>query len=248
MDRVTDILIAALKQALAADGEQRLYRGGKLAGLFPGRGGAAGEAAARALGDGLLEVVRTEVKGKTAIAWVRLTPRGVECLHEHESPVRALHELRAALSRGRDAVPVWLDEMRAALRALEDQFVADAQKAQQRLEALTRRVEDALRRLEEATPVLPRAVGERYPWAVDALDYLDRRRHAGAAGPCPLPELHDALRRPHPSLSIGAFHEGLRRLHEGRVLRLQPAANLADLPQPEFALFDDGAVLYYAAR
>jgi hypothetical protein len=248
MDRVNEILIEVLKQALSADAEQRLYRSGKLDGLFPGRGGTSAEAAAMALRDGLLEVVRTEVKGKTIIDWVRLTPRGVEHLHAHESPVQALHELRESLCRSRDAVPVWLSEMRAALRALEEQFITDAQKSQQRLDALTRRVDDALRRLAEATPVLPKELSDGYPWSVDALDYLDRRRHAGALGPCPLPELHESLRRTHPALSIGHFHEGLRRLHERRVLRLQPTAGLADLPRPEFALFDDGAVLYYAAR
>src|SRR3954452_12143973 len=49
-DRVTEVLTAALKQALADHpAEQRLYKSGKLEGLFPGRGGAGGEAAARAL-------------------------------------------------------------------------------------------------------------------------------------------------------------------------------------------------------
>src|SRR5262245_64832138 len=96
-DKVHDALIEALRQALAAPGELRLYRAGKLPGLFAGRGGAAGEAAARAVRDGLLEVVRTEVKGKTAIDWVRVTPRGVDYLHEHESPVEVLRELRGLL-------------------------------------------------------------------------------------------------------------------------------------------------------
>ena len=72
----------------------RLYKSGKLEGLFPGRAGANGDAAALALRDSLLEVVRTETKGKTTIEWVRLTPQGVEFLHEHQSPIRALNELR----------------------------------------------------------------------------------------------------------------------------------------------------------
>ena len=97
MDKVTTILVAALKQALADPVEQRLYRSGKLSGLFAGRGGANGDAAAQALRDRLLEVVRTETKGKTVIDWVRLTPRGVDFLHDHESPVEALHDLRSYL-------------------------------------------------------------------------------------------------------------------------------------------------------
>jgi len=87
-----------------------------------------------------------------------------------------------------------------------------------------------------------------HPWAIDVLNYLDRRRNGGAPGGCPLPELFAAVVRQHPALSVSAFHEGLRRLHDRRALRLQPAASLADLPQPEYALLDGAAVLYYAAR
>src|SRR4051794_35335439 len=85
IDKVTQTLIDALKEALAEPGEQRLFRTGKLEGLFAGRTGTNAEAAERALREGLLEVVRTETKGKTATEWVRLTPRAMEFLHHHES-------------------------------------------------------------------------------------------------------------------------------------------------------------------
>ncbi len=248
MDKVTEALVEALRAALSEPGEQRLYRSGKLPGLFAGRTGAAGQAAARALGDGFLEVARTETKGKVVTDWVRLTPRGVEFLHEHESPTRALQEVRDALRVNHEAIPVWLAEMRAGLRALDDRLAADAGKWLHRLEALARRVEEALARLEAATPLLPPDLTEAHPWAADALSYLDRRRAGGAANGCPLPELFDALRPRHPELSVAGFHDGLRRLHERRSLRLQAAADPADLPQPEYALLDGGAVLYYAAR
>jgi hypothetical protein len=248
VDKVTEALVEALRAALSEPGERRLYRSGKLPGLFAGRTGAAGQAAARALGDGFLEVARTETKGKVVTDWVRLTPRGVEFLHEHESPTRALQEVRDALRVNHEAIPVWLAEMRAGLRALDDRLAADAGKWLHRLEALTRRVEEALTRLEAATPLLPTDLTEAHPWAADALGYLDRRRAGGAAGGCPLPELFDALRPGHPDLSVAAFHDGLRRLHERRSLRLHPAEGPADLGQPEYALLDGGAVLYYAAR
>src|SRR5205085_7944438 len=103
-DRVTEVLTAALKQALADHpAEHRLYKSGKLEGLFPGRSGAGGEAAARALRDGLVEAVRTEVKGKTTIEWVRLTPRGVEFVHGQESPAVALRELRDTLRTNQES-------------------------------------------------------------------------------------------------------------------------------------------------
>jgi CRP-like cAMP-binding protein len=246
MDRVTELLAEGLKRALAGTAEQRLYRSGKLEGLFSGRGGAAGEAGARAVRDGLVEVARTETRGKTVIEWVRITPAGVDFLDRHESPVRALEDLRTALRLNQQAVPVWLAEMQAGLHALDRRLAADAEGWQQRLEALARRVDQALRRIEQMTPPLPEDVVRDCPWAIDAINYLDRRKSGGAAGDCPLPELFAALRRAHASLTLGAFHEGLRRLHERHALRLKPQGG--PLAQPEFALLDGDAVCCCAAR
>jgi DNA-binding PadR family transcriptional regulator len=250
MVRVEQSLVEALRQALAEPGEQRLYKSGKLNGLFPSRSGVHGDAAAQALRDGLLEIVRTETKGKTVIDWVRLTPRGVEFLHERESPLFALQELRSTLQLNQQAVPAWLREMRGALQALDERLAADACKWLDRLDALTRRVDETLRRLEQSAPLLPPEVTQSHPWAIDALNYLDRRRLAanGDACSCPLPELFAAVIRHHPELSMRVYHDGLRRLHERRLVQLQPAPSLADLPQPEYALLEGAAVFYYVAR
>src|SRR5712692_3483810 len=117
-DRLTDTMLDALKAALAAPGEERLFRAGKWTGLFPGRVGVSAEAAAKALRDGLLEITRTEAKGKTVIEWAKLTPRGVEFLHQHESPVRALHELRDVLRTTQAGLPEWVVGLRQTLAAL----------------------------------------------------------------------------------------------------------------------------------
>ncbi len=249
MDKVTEALLAALKQAVAEPTEQRLYKSGKLSGLFPGRAGSGGEAAAQALRDGLLELVRTETKGKTVIEWVRLTPRGVNYLHDHESPVQVLRELRAVLQTNRDGVPTWLGQMRESLQAFEAQLAAEAQKYLQRLDSLTRRVEEALLRADAIGPIVPDGIAAASPWAQDALVYLDRRKTNGAAGDCPLPELFEALRERHAELGLTAFHDGLRRLHDRRALRLLPYTGPAgQLPQPEHAILDGADVLYYASR
>jgi hypothetical protein len=248
VDRETEALLEALRQALAGPPERRLYRAGKLDGLFGGRAGANAAAAARALREGLLEVVRTETRGKTQTDWVRITPRGVDFLHEHESPVCALRELLAALRGSRDGIPDWLGQMRLALRSTEERLSADAQGWLERLAGLERRVEEALRRLESSAPLLPADLAERYPWAPDALNYLDRRRGGGAEAKCPLPELFAAVARHHPELSVASFHDGLRKLHERRALRLAPPGDVSELAQPEYALLDEASVFYYAER
>src|SRR5271168_2996176 len=97
MDKLTPALLVGIKQALSEPGEQRLFRSGKLPGVFAGKTGLYAEAAALALRDGLLETTRQETKGKTTTEWVRVTPRGIEFVHGHESPVQALHEIRTEI-------------------------------------------------------------------------------------------------------------------------------------------------------
>ena len=70
------LLLDALRRAVADPGDHRLFRAGKLPGLFPSRAGPSADAAKQAVATGLLEVVRTEAKGKLIAEWVRATPAG----------------------------------------------------------------------------------------------------------------------------------------------------------------------------
>jgi hypothetical protein len=248
MDKVTESLLAGLKQALAEPGEHRLFKSGKLSGLFPGRTGVNAEASARALRDGLLEIIRTETKGKTVIEWARLTPRGIDFLHDTESPVVVLHELRTEIQAVRDGTPAWLDQVRQDLVGFQGRLAEDVQKYLATLDALARRVDEALRRLDGGSGVSA-AVAAVVPWADDALGYLDRRKNSGAGNDCPLPELFAAVRERHAALSLTAFHDGLRRLSDCKAMRLLPfSAPPEQLPEPEYALLNGTAVVYYASR
>jgi hypothetical protein len=169
MDRVTATLTEALKAALAEPGELRLYRSGKLPGVFASRTGAGAEAAALALREGLLEVARTEAKGKTVTDWVRVTPKGMRFVHDHDSPARAMDELREALRLTREGLPAWVAEMRQSLDRLGQKFAADVQAISGRLEALSRRVEEALSRT--LAPPVPEETARAVPWAQEAVDY-----------------------------------------------------------------------------
>jgi hypothetical protein len=240
-----EILIAALKAALAAPGEHRLFRSGKLPGLFPSRTGDAADAALRALKDGLLETVRTEVRGKIATEWVTATPKAAVFVHEHDSPKAALHELRDVLTATRAGVPAWLDEARAEVAQLSARFESHAAALLRRLDDLADRIDAALRRSELKAPDIAGTVAGVVPWAADALAYLDRRRAGGLGAACPLPELFTTVRGRFPDLALPAFHDGLRRLHDVRAIRL---AGAAEMPEPEHALLADGALMYVAER
>jgi hypothetical protein len=248
-EKAAAVLIDALKQALAEPAEQRLYKSGKLDGLFAGRTGVNGEAASQALRDSLLEVVRTETKGKITTEWVRATPRATEFLHQQESPVQALRDLQAILQTNRQSVPLWLAEMQRELANLASRIGEEARNWTHRLEALSEQVERALRRVEAAESSMPDGAGSDSPWAVEMLTFLDRRRKSGARGDCPLPELFAALREKHGELSVPAFHDTLRRLQDRRAVRLVPFdGSPHEISEPEYALVDGTSVLYFVAR
>jgi hypothetical protein len=103
-ERRTELVLDAIKAAIATPGEHRLFRSGKLAGLFPTRAGASAEAAVFVVREGLLETVRTETRGKVVTEWVRATPKAVAFVHEHDSPKSVLKELKAVLDTTRGGV------------------------------------------------------------------------------------------------------------------------------------------------
>ena len=142
-DKITELIVEALRQSLAEPAEQRLFRSGKLTGLFPSRTGPGGDAAAKALSEGLLEVARTEAKGKIATEWVHTTPKGVNFLRERESPQKALEQIGEILRANRDQLPVWLAQMQEELRAVGFRLTQAAEGWTHRLEALSLRVEEA---------------------------------------------------------------------------------------------------------
>ncbi len=247
-DKVTEILMEALRQAVETGPEQPLIKSGKQAGLFPSKRGTNGEAVTRALHDGFLEITRTEVQGKTTIEWARITPAGVSFLHDHESPLRALRDLQEALKSTQGTIPDWLAQMQRQLQELGGRLTAEAQLWSQRLDALSERVTQALRRAELGATRRSNGVTSLIPWALDALDYLDHRRSGVTWAQCPFPELFAALRKKHEDLSLSAFHGGLRILSDGRAVRLLPFTGPDELPDPEFALLDGSQVLYYVSR
>jgi hypothetical protein len=248
-DRIEFVVIQALKQALAEPGEQRLYRSGKLPGLFPTRTGANALAATDAVSAGLLEIVRTEQKGKLTVEWARITPAGVSFLHAHESPRAVMQELRAALQTTQAGVPIWLEGMQREVQTLSDRLGEEMDRLLHRLDALARRVEEALRRVDADVPALEDGVVRAVPWAADVLFYLDRRRQSGATGDCPLPELFKAVRERQPNVSLSEFHDGLRRLDDLRALTLKPFEGTpGEMSEPEYALLDGANVLYYVRR
>ena len=246
VEKRTELILDALKPALVAPGEHRHFRSGKLGGLFASKHGIPADAAKTALTDGLLELTRTETKGKFLVEWVRITPKGVTFVDKYDTPKATLRELKAVLGATRAGVPAWMADVRAELTAIGSAFEAKANALILRLDDLARRVESALRRADVEKPAVREPVRQLVPWAADALEYLDQRDGAGAGWVCPLSELFHAVSSKHPGLTLAEFHAGLRRLSDVRAITLSPARGA--LAEPEYAFVVDGKMMAFAGR
>jgi hypothetical protein len=80
------------------------------------------------------------------------------------------------------------------------------------------------------------------------LQLLTSWNESGASEDCPLPTLYRQLHETYSQLSIGQFHDELRRLHGLEQLYLHPwTGPLYAIPEPAYALLVGHEVAYYAS-
>jgi hypothetical protein len=243
MDDTRPLILEALRTGANHAGEVRLYRAGKLPGLFAARTHRHTAAAAAAVREGLIEILRTETRGKTVVEWAGVTPKGRGFLVQHESPAHALRELRELLKLNEAGVPGWVADLRERVELLTRQFLAEVESVHQQLAQAAQRVATAIDRLEQQ-----HAPSAQQPdWSALALEYLAHRQQVVTEPKCPLAELFAALRLRGAELGLKDYHLGLRRLHEDGAIQLETHAGEEPPPEPEYALLD-GATVYYYAR
>ncbi len=231
-DRSTQLLLDALSRAAADPAGVPLYAGKSGPGLFPATA-AARLAAQRCKDEDLIKVVRTEPRGRAVQEVCALTDKGLAYLLGEASPRRLVEDL----VRGIEARQGQLAELVRATR-----------EAQSTLEAFRELAAKALQQLNQHGSGPPPSANGADDWTTWALACLVRRQDAGAAQDCPLPELYQAARQVHPKLTLGEFHDGLRRLREQGRIYLHPwTGPLYDLPEPACALLVGHEVAYYAS-
>jgi hypothetical protein len=239
-DRSTPLMLDALTKALAEPGGLPLHGNKKLAGLFTASA-AAKEAARRCLEEGYLRVVHREPRGGNVRDFCALTEKGLAYVYSQASPKQVLEELVRTLQARQTEV--------AELGTMIRQWQAG-------LDALRDTVEKALQRLQAGNGGMPVAmvagpapsVNGSETLTADLLACLSRWQPSGAPADCPLPELYRRAQPATRSLTIGHFHDGLRRLHELEKIYLHPwTGPLYEIPEPPFALLIGHEVAYYAS-
>ena len=247
-DKSIRLIRDALSRAAAEPDGLALLASKSDPGLFPPTAFARA-AAERCKDEGYLNVVRTEAKGKVARDICVLTDKGRHFLVRQSNPREVLE----------DFVRV-LESRRAEVDSLRDSVA----KMQQSLQSMQSAVEALLPRLAEAHGPIANGVHMNGsatllappPSAAMATDVLiaevksklaEWHAAAGASEDCPLPELFRQIEAAGVT-SIGQFHDGLRLLHDDRMIYLHPwTGPLYSLPEPAFALLVGHEIAYYAS-
>jgi hypothetical protein len=132
-----------------------------------------------------------------------------------------------------------LEETRQALKSQKEMV----SKLQERLQPPD--MKGLLHKLQ--APSVAAVVTDSQPdWLAAALEFLADYQRQNPYGHCPLPELfHRVAERR--GLSIGQFHDGLRRLVQERRIRLHPFTGAAyQLQEEQYALVAGQEIKYYA--
>jgi hypothetical protein len=226
VDRPTQILLDGLSRAVADPAGLPLFGGKSAPGLFAAT--AAGRAVAqRCKDEGLLRVVRTETHGKTPLDVCTVTDKGLAYLLSQVSPKQVLEDFIRTLD---------------ARQAQAGELLLIARQMQAGLDALKLSAEKVLEQLHR--PAVNGSANGSEAWPAAVLSYLARRQED-----CPLPELFRQATQAAPGLTIGRFHDGLRRLLDAGQIYLHPwTGPLHALPEPPYALLVGHEIAYYASK
>jgi hypothetical protein len=239
-DKTRELLFDALRRAAADPAGVLLHGNRKTPGLFPTTA-AARQTALRSKEEGYLRVVADEPNGKGMHEICALTEKGLAYLLEQTSPKQVLEDLVSALQTRQHHVA----ELVATARQWESGLVALAATVTRVLHEIGKPGALPLRSAAAAQPVCGNG---SEAWTAELAAYLRKRQSAEIAGDCPLPELYRHLQAAGPAVSIGRFHDELRRLHDSQQVRLHPwTGPLYEIPEPAYALLVGHVVAYYAS-
>jgi hypothetical protein len=230
-DKSTQLMLDALSRAVAEPTGLPLFGNKTNPGLFVATS-AARFAAQRCIDEALVRVLRSEQRGKTTQDICAITDKGMQYLLTQVSPRQVLEDLVRAVE---------------ARQAQLGEVVNAARQAQATLDGLRSAAQQVLAQV-RPEPVDGQPAAEQDAWHAAALECLGRWQSTGASQDCPLPELYRELQLDHAALTVGQFHDGLRRLDEQRKIYLHPwTGPLCDLPQPVLALLVGHVIAYYAS-
>jgi hypothetical protein len=228
-DKSSNLVLDALSRAAVDSTEVPLFTQRTAPGLFAGTA-TARKAAQRCKELDLLRVVRTETNAKGVKELVAITSKGLDHLVTQANPRQLLLDLVRAVESRDQQLAEW---------------IAAARQAQSSFEGLRQLAAAVLQRLETPrippTPVNGAATVDS---AATVLRCVEQWCSTNTVEDCPLPHLYRQLK----GVTIGQFHDVLRRLHAEQRIYLHPwTGPLCELPEPPMALMVGHEIAYYAS-
>lgn len=253
--------------ALLSDPAGRVLHGGKgIVGVFPGASAAEKAAAQLCLERGWLAPTgEFQGKGRTRKEVYRLTPAGAQAVLARSDPTDLLRSLRDGLEKLDGKVSSAVQEVQARLADALAAMKSAMQAALEPMAALTtlgdikQTIALTLERVKpvNAAEILGKLSAPPPPsasssprnaddWHDVVLRLAAEQRQRNPFQRLTLSQLYERLKNERPGLSLGEFHDGLRRLHQEKRIRLGPYTQaLATLDDPNNALYLDREVKYY---
>jgi hypothetical protein len=238
---------------LADPAAKVLYGSKKQSGFFDSGALAVKQAGQFCLDQGWLEPTgHFEGKGKSRKERYRLTPAGAREVLENSEPVTLLRGAADSLRQNAEQLE--------SLRSSVQETLSSLDRQRQNVRGLTElvtKIQDRLRlpdlpQLETgwqragSGPVSPASC--EADWLPRILEHLEGYQRRHPYGHCPLPELFHHVAEP-TGLTIGQFHDGLRRLVDEGKIRLHAFTGAAyQLQEEQFALVGGQEIKYYAER
>jgi hypothetical protein len=242
-DRSTPLIIAALSRAVTDPRGVPLHGTRGSPGLFPGSA-AARHAARIAKEQDLLRVVGNGKRGKNQVEICAITDNGLAYLLRRVNPKQVLEDLVTALEGRQQQVSA---------------LVVAAQQTRADLERLRNTTEKVLQSVGVGEPVAPSTAvahcngSSKVPtaaadWVEAIVRFLTDWQAAHPTEDCPLPHLYRYARPVAGALSIGQFHDGIRRLYDDGRIYLHPwTGPLHDIPEPSLTLMVGHEIAYYSS-
>lgn len=232
-EKSQQLVLDALQRALSAPQGLPLFATRTTPGLFAAAGPAR-KAAELCKEHGYLQVLRTEGFGKASCEICTISDSGLALLLAESSPRQPLE----ALVRAADDQREQFTQIAAALERNRDA-----------VEALRALAERTLQNVNRNQPAVPSVNGNGQRGIdEDLLQVLHAWNEGGPLEDCPLPRLQRALADRHAKLTIGQFHDSVRRLHMEQRIYLHPwTGPLYEIPEPTLAFMVGHEIAWYVS-
>jgi hypothetical protein len=238
------LALQALSKVLADPVAKALYGSKDRPGVFQGTSQASKQGAQHCLSAGWLTATgQYEGKGKSRKELYRITEAGIRAVLDQSELATLLGDSVNYLERNVEqlaSIATKVEETRQALRNQKEMVG----KLQARLRPPD--LKGLLHNLQRPSGGAEVTNSQPLDWLAAALEFLADYQRQNPYGHCPLPELFHRVGESR-GLTIGQFHDGLRRLVQERRIRLHPFTGAAyQLQEEQYALVAGQEIKYYA--